>query len=255
MKKRTTGFNIAELFVIIAIVGIIMTIAAMTLSQFHADSRDDTRAKNINSIAQALEKYYGSHGSYPNCYAMTQSIQSVSTTSLGGLNPSLLTAPLAKKKVNSFGCTVLTPDSMNDTYAYIGDGSQSCSNALAPGSCLQFTLQYIGETTHRVIKVQSKHHVDISTTGVPTLVARVDGSTEVDLSWSLVPYASSYRVTMAHDEKFTKNVENQTTYGISKSILGLEPGTTYYFKVQAMTKGIMSPVSRTIKVQTAKQEG
>jgi general secretion pathway protein G len=69
MLKKITGtqkaFTLVEILVVIAIIGLLATIVAASVSAARAKSRDSRRYAEVNTIQKGLELYYDENGSYP----------------------------------------------------------------------------------------------------------------------------------------------------------------------------------------------
>lgn len=65
MKKIRKGFTIVELLVVLAIIGILATIAIINYSSAQKRARDTQRQADLEKIAQALEMYRAETKSYP----------------------------------------------------------------------------------------------------------------------------------------------------------------------------------------------
>jgi prepilin-type N-terminal cleavage/methylation domain-containing protein len=64
-KLRPTGFTLIELLIVIAIIGILSTLAVIALSNARVKSRDAKRVADMKQISTALELYYNDNVSYP----------------------------------------------------------------------------------------------------------------------------------------------------------------------------------------------
>ena len=66
MKNLTKkGFTLVELLVVISIIGLLSTIAIVSLGSARAKSRDTKRIADMKQISTALEQYYSDLGGYP----------------------------------------------------------------------------------------------------------------------------------------------------------------------------------------------
>ena len=63
MKKK--GFTLIELLVVIAIIGLLSTMAIVSLSGARAKARDARRVGDVKQIQTALEMYYVDEDGYP----------------------------------------------------------------------------------------------------------------------------------------------------------------------------------------------
>ena len=230
--RNKNGFTIVEVLIVVVIVAILATLSVVTYTKIQTDSRDSDRASKVSLIAGELEKYYGKNGEYPSCSTMTQAGSVVVQNVLTGINATVLIAPSsAAGTTNSLICTALTAGPGDDQFAYVGDGSTTCSTGAA---CLKYTLQYRSESTGDIKSVDSLHSASISTTVTPVLTATVSGNTQIGISWTGVDSAISYRYQQATDSAFTTGLVESTTSNVSASITGLTPGATYYFRVVAV---------------------
>ncbi len=64
LKKRK-GFTLIELLVVLAIIGLLSTLAVVSLNNARQKSRDAKRVSDIKQTQTALELYFSDKGSYP----------------------------------------------------------------------------------------------------------------------------------------------------------------------------------------------
>ncbi|MGI6278511.1 MAG: type II secretion system protein [Patescibacteria group bacterium] len=65
MNKRS-GFTLLELLIVIAIIGILASLAAVSYSSAQRRARDSQRQADLKAIQNALEQYYADNdGNYP----------------------------------------------------------------------------------------------------------------------------------------------------------------------------------------------
>jgi prepilin-type N-terminal cleavage/methylation domain-containing protein len=69
LKTKKTGFTLVELLVVIAIIGLLSTIAVVSLGTARGKARDTKRIADTKQIATALEQYYNDVNSYPGAIA------------------------------------------------------------------------------------------------------------------------------------------------------------------------------------------
>ncbi len=73
--KITKAFTLVELLVVMAIIGILASLAVGNFRSVQARGRDAQRKSDLKQIAHSLELYYGDYGQYPSA---------VSTSRIGG---------------------------------------------------------------------------------------------------------------------------------------------------------------------------
>lgn len=148
--KRSSGFTIVEVIVVVIIVGILASLAVFAFNQVQINARNDERVSDVTAISTALEEYYRKNSVYPTCSQMTQSTSSVA--SLLKISESALVSPSDSGGVNSVACGALTAGSGPDDYGYVVDTSSVCA---AGTYCYEYTLQYRQEGTGVIISKES----------------------------------------------------------------------------------------------------
>ena len=64
-KTNNKGFTLIELLVVIAIIGVLTTIAVISLADVRTKARDTKRTTDLKQIGTALETYFAEYGYYP----------------------------------------------------------------------------------------------------------------------------------------------------------------------------------------------
>jgi type II secretion system protein G len=67
--RSQKGFTLIELLIVIAIIGILATMATVTLGSSQRRARDGQRKSDLKQVAVALEQYYNSNSAYPSATA------------------------------------------------------------------------------------------------------------------------------------------------------------------------------------------
>lgn len=157
MSRR--GFTIAELIIVIAVMGILLTLGVVNLRGQQSSARDSERNLDVESIAQHLETYYTSgndtnaaSGTYPST-DMTSSLDNL-LVYLRDLDLKSATAPTLTTE-NSEGSSLIaatnnmqTPTTVTptlttpDMYVYqpLKNDGNLCT--LTTESCVKFNLYY-----------------------------------------------------------------------------------------------------------------
>ena len=242
MKKSSNGFTIIELVVVIVIIGILATIGGVYFSSIQANARDSKRASQTTIIAEALEKYYETNGEYPAC-------SNVNTSTLKNLDPNVLIAPNAPSDTLSSIVCQEQPSGDTDDYAY---DTQDTSQACQTSGCSAWMIKYKEESTGKIKIVASRRGINLGTIGdidpadqtinIPELTATTNGSYQIDLDWGSVPNAISYEVERYTDTSFA-NPTSTSTAETDLNVTGLNPNTTYYFRVRAINNNIVGSFS------------
>jgi len=75
MKNLTKkGFTLVELLVVISIIGLLSTIAIVSLGSARQKARDTKRIADMKQVSTALEQYYADKGGYPAVKVITTPI-------------------------------------------------------------------------------------------------------------------------------------------------------------------------------------
>ncbi len=79
-NKINQGFTLVELLVVIAVIGILSTMAIIALGSARTKSRDAKRVADLKQISTALELFYDDHGYYPTIITPGNNLTSVDGT-------------------------------------------------------------------------------------------------------------------------------------------------------------------------------
>ena len=80
MKQYKKGFTLIELLVVIAIIGILSTLAVVSLGNARTRARDSKRVADIRNTQTALEIYYTDRTAYPTTTAINGTTCTPATT-------------------------------------------------------------------------------------------------------------------------------------------------------------------------------
>lgn len=63
--RKTNGFTLIEMLVVVSIIGILATLVSANLNSARSRARDAERKSDLKNIQTALRIYYNDYGSYP----------------------------------------------------------------------------------------------------------------------------------------------------------------------------------------------
>jgi len=110
--RKQKGFTLIELLVVIAIIGLLSTLAVISLNNARQKSRDAKRVSDIKQIQTALELYYNDANGYP----VTTGVASGGSIVYSGTTYMQL-VPTAPTPVDGTACTG------NNDYTFTQGGS------------------------------------------------------------------------------------------------------------------------------------
>lgn len=133
--KTKKGFTLVELLVVIAIIGLLSTIAFISLNRARAKARDAKRVSDVRQIQSALELYYSDQASpsYPvlSPAAAWTSMPNMSPGYIGTIPPPTTPAD------NSTGSACTTA---NNAYMYRSTNADGTACAVAP--CAGYRIDF-----------------------------------------------------------------------------------------------------------------
>lgn len=153
IKKREQGFTLIELFVLFVIVGILVTLVAMTYGGVQSKNRNDERQADVDMLKGHLEGYYAQQTKYPTLGNLNDATWRAAN--LKDLKEENLQDPQWTKDIT--GCTVngkvgIAADPTQKCYTYqvrSSDGS-ACDNVKI--DCSQYTLTAMLEGGEKYVK-------------------------------------------------------------------------------------------------------
>lgn len=153
-KKLSLGFTLAELAIVIAIIGILAAIAVVASGTVQKSSRDNVRQAKVTTISEALEKYYRENNEYPSVAAMTDANIDNVKAKLGLPDGELLKMPGSTAN-NSIAVTGASAT----TIVYSANTSDAAQNSqcqnVVNGYCDGYTLAYVNENDGATQTIQS----------------------------------------------------------------------------------------------------
>lgn len=177
MNRR--GFTVIEILVIIAVMGILLTLAVVNLRSSQINARDAERRADIESITTHLEVYYTSGtdnssivGRYPSTAALTAGANSILSTFRDADRESFI-APETKDADddinehivetfqaatnNSSDPNSLEPEPTINTYIYQPLKNDGSICQYTSDECRSYNLYYMQESDSTVITIKSKN--------------------------------------------------------------------------------------------------
>jgi len=153
LSRKSGGFTIIELMLVILIVCILGALVALTASGVQARNRNGDRQKDIDALRMQLESYYAGHDKYPTS-------DNLSDAAWRSVNTPRLQNGLIDDPRWDIGVTACTRDSKpvfashpaSNCYSYqvtASDGSV-CNNAKTP--CAHYTLTAVLEGGENYVK-------------------------------------------------------------------------------------------------------
>ncbi len=70
MKRRPSGFTLIELLVVLAIVALLLSVVAPRYIHSVDHAKDAVLKEDLATLRDAIDKYYGDHGTYPASLAL-----------------------------------------------------------------------------------------------------------------------------------------------------------------------------------------
>ncbi|OGY25906.1 MAG: hypothetical protein A2Z24_02385 [Candidatus Woykebacteria bacterium RBG_16_44_10] len=65
LPRKSFGFTLVELLIVIAIIGILISVGLASFRRAQTQTRDGQRKADLENIAGALEQYYSDNNEYP----------------------------------------------------------------------------------------------------------------------------------------------------------------------------------------------
>lgn len=166
--KRTLGFTIVEIIVVITAIGILATIGIVSYSGVQMRARDTERKADAESMQAALETFYEQSGRYPALIYVSSG--SPSNAELGK-TPDFYTSDLRMPSSalvapgSTTGTTIswqwnTTPTSTTyslATYSSAPPTNTLCQAAATPApTCVRYVIRWLRESDNSIQQITSK---------------------------------------------------------------------------------------------------
>lgn len=122
LNKRSQGFTIVELLIVIVVIGILATLVIVTFTGVNQRARDSQRQTDITALNSQLEVFYAQNGYYPTLANLNDS--TYRSTNFKGLDAEALVDP----KGNSADTTPLATATSATEYGYVTSGCDATTN-------------------------------------------------------------------------------------------------------------------------------
>ena len=77
MKNHTKGFTLVEILIVVAIIGILASVALIGLGPVQRKGRDTRRISDMKQVQSGLELYFSKNGHYPTGIAQWSDLQTM----------------------------------------------------------------------------------------------------------------------------------------------------------------------------------
>ncbi|MFA6410930.1 MAG: type II secretion system protein [Candidatus Buchananbacteria bacterium] len=140
--KNKKGFTLIELLVVIAIIGLLSTLAVVSLNSARQKARDAKRVADIRQVQTALELYFNDKNSYPNDVGADLTLGSSLATCLGADGFNLVAGSACTSPIY-MGLIPSNPGPGGTAYIYQGVGQSGgyCGSGVCPTYQIIFSLE------------------------------------------------------------------------------------------------------------------
>ena len=153
LKKRSQGFTIVELLIVIVVIGILALLVITTYSGIQAKARNSKRQTDVQSLQTQLEAFFSQNGYYPSRTDMNTA--SWLSTNMKSLDQNALIDPS-----NPTQSTTLVNGAAAKSYSYQVTDSAGASCEVTDTNCAQYTLTATYEGTVNGATTYSKSNLD-----------------------------------------------------------------------------------------------
>ena len=156
LKKRSQGFTIVELLIVIVVIGILALLVITTYSGIQAKARNAKRQTDIQSLQTQLEAFFSQNGYYPSLTDMNTA--SWRATNMKSLDQNALIDPSSTCNPSTTSCLVAS--AVAKSYAYSVKDSTGASCEATDTNCAQYTLTAEYEGTVNGSSTYTKSNLD-----------------------------------------------------------------------------------------------
>ncbi len=153
LKKRSQGFTIVELLIVIVVIGILALLVITTYSGIQQKARNAKRQTDVQSIQTQLEAFFGQNGYYPSLTDLNSA--SWLSSNMKSLDQNALIDPSNPTQSK----TLLTsPAAKSYSYAVTDSSGNSCEST--DTDCAKYTLTATYEGTVNGASTYVKSNLD-----------------------------------------------------------------------------------------------
>jgi prepilin-type N-terminal cleavage/methylation domain-containing protein len=140
LKKRSQGFTIVELLIVIVVIGILALLVITTYSGIQAKARNSKRSSDMKSLQTQLEAFFSQNGYYPSLTDMNGAAWL--GTNMKSLDQNALIDPSNPTQSKTL---VASPAAKSYAYAVTNSAGTSCE--ADDTTCAKYTLTATYEGT------------------------------------------------------------------------------------------------------------
>jgi prepilin-type N-terminal cleavage/methylation domain-containing protein len=156
LKKRSQGFTIVELLIVIVVIGILALLVITTYSGIQAKARNAKRQTDIQSLQTQLEAFFSQNGYYPSLGDMNNATWR--GTNMKSLDQNALVDPSSNCDPSTSSCLVASPQLKAYSYAVTDSSGNPCETT--DTNCAKYTLTASYEGTVNNQSTYTKSNLD-----------------------------------------------------------------------------------------------